>query len=340
MTSRNVSRIIDANINRVTEGLRVIEDIFRYYFDDPGLQQGLKELRHCIALTLDQDQYIVHRDSISDVGFSSIGTREYERETLHAVIRSNMKRSQEGLRVLEEIFKLESKPAALEMKRIRYALYDIDKKILSYGRQRLTKGLYLIMTDPPMGYEGLTELAVSAKIPAIQLRYKKDDAGTFLEHAIKIREITAGTDTLFIVNDRVDIALMAKADGIHLGQDDIPPEKARSLVGDQMLIGWSTHNLGQLEKAQEYPIDYVGFGPVFPTSSKLNPDPVTGVDLLRTAVAQSKIPVVAIGGITQDNLEELAGSACNNISLIQAVSMAKNPLDTMTALHERSVKIL
>jgi thiamine-phosphate pyrophosphorylase len=335
-----VSRIIDANINRVTEALRVIEDIFRYYFDDPGLQQGLKDLRHCIASTLDQDRYIVHRDSLADVGFSSIGAREYERESLHDVIRSNMKRSQEGLRVLEEIFKLESKSAALEMKRLRYALYDIDKKISSYGKQRLNRGLYLIMTDPPMGYEILAELAVSAKIPAIQLRYKKDDAGTFLEHAIKIREITAGSDTLFIVNDRLDIALMANADGIHLGQDDILPEQARCLVGDQMLIGWSTHNPEQLEKAQEYPIDYVGFGPVFPTSSKLNPDPVTGADLLCTAVALSKIPVVAIGGITQDNLEQLAGSSCNNIALIQAVSMARNPLDTMIALHERSVEIL
>ena len=333
-------RIIDANINRITEGLRVIEDIFRYCYDDADLQQKLKDLRHRVAGAADHRECITHRDACGDVGFSSTGALEYKRETLEDIIRSNMKRCQEGLRVLEEIFKLDSVEISLEMKTIRYSLYDLEKEILSHTKKILAKGLYLILTEPSMGYEEMALMAISAGVAVIQLRNKTDDSATIISYAQKIREITSGTRTLFIVNDRPDIALAVQADGVHLGRGDIPARLARKILGDDMIIGLSTHNAGQVAKAQDLPVDYIGFGPVFATTSKQDPDPITGIKALQKAISCSRMPVVAIGGITQDNIGELAGKGCNNIALINEVATAKNPLETMTALQKRSVEIL
>jgi len=333
-------RIIDANINRVTEGLRVIEDIFRYYYDNPEVQQGIKDLRHRVAGAVDHRVSIAHRDACSDVGFSSTGVLEYERNTLDDIIRSNMKRSQEGLRVLEEIFKLDSVQTALEMKTIRYSLYELEKKILGYTKRILAKGLYLILSGPSTKYEELACMAVSAGLPAIQLRNKSADSAAIIKCAQKIREITSHTRTLFIVNDRPDIALAVQADGVHLGRQDIPVLHARKILGDDMIIGLSTHNLDQAAQAQELPVDYIGFGPVFPTTSKTKPDPVTGIEALKEVSFRSRVPVVAIGGITPENIGMLAETACNNIAVINAAAEAKDPFETMTALHKRSVAIL
>ncbi|MBN2298471.1 MAG: thiamine phosphate synthase [Deltaproteobacteria bacterium] len=333
-------RIIDANINRVTEGLRVIEDIFRYCYDNPVLQQGIKDLRHRVANAVDHRECIAHRDACSDVGFSSKGVLEYERNTLEDIIRSNMKRSQEGLRVLEEIFKLDSVQIALEMKTFRYSLYELEKKIMGNAKRILGRGLYLILSEATMEYEELARLAVSAGLPAIQLRNKRDNPATIIKCAHKIRDITSNTRTLFIVNDRPDIALAVQADGVHLGWQDIPALHARKILGHEMIIGLSTHNADQAAKAQDMPVDYIGFGPVFPTTSKTQSDPVTGIEALNEVSSRSRVPVVAIGGITQDNLSMLAGIACNNIAVINAVASAKDPFQTMTALHKRSVEIL
>jgi len=338
MRSGKTFRVIDANINRVTEGLRVIEDIFRYCHDDPGIQQALKDLRHRVASDSDQQRFIPYRDAASDIGFSSVGDLEYKREGLKDILRSNMKRAQEGLRVLEEMFKLDDAGASQKMKSLRYELYKIDKKILMYNKPEIKKGLYLIMTDPPMGYEELARMAVSACIPVLQLRYKGFDASRFLSHALAVREITAGTSTVFIVNDRPDIAMLSGADGLHIGRNDIPPVQARRLLGDNVLIGLSTHNSEQVIDAQDQDVDYIGFGPVFFTASKEDPDMVTGVDALKKISAESRHPVVAIGGIDRGNIMSMKGTGCNNIAVISAVSNARDPYEEMVALQKISLE--
>jgi thiamine-phosphate pyrophosphorylase len=329
-----IDRIIDANINRVTEGLRVVEDIFRYSIVSDEIQQRLKDLRHNLATVVDRGDVILARDSLDDVGYLSSGAKEYNRSEPGDIVSANLKRAEEGLRVLEEVYKIGKKDKSYLMKKFRYELYELEKKAYAkMKRKLLPKGLYLVMTNPRTGYEDIALMAVKAGLPVIQIRQKKGSDRELMNIAFKIREITSGTKTLFIVNDRLDIARMCNADGVHLGQDDIEPGRAKDFLGDNFMIGLSTHNLSQVEKAQNEPLDYIGFGPVWETDSKERPDPVTGVEKLRKAVEKSHHPVVAIGGINRDNVGELKGTGINNIAVIRAVQDAMDPYAEMTFLN-------
>ncbi len=196
----------------------------------------------------------------------------------------------------------------------------------------LRRGLYLILTEPRDGYETLGRWAVEAGLSAVQLRYKGHDERKHLALAHALRQITKGTGTLFIVNDRPDIAFASQADGVHLGQDDLPAAEARKLIGTAMLLGLSTHNLKQVAAANDAPVDYIGFGPLFATNSKERPDPVTGPDALKAALAISRHPVVAIGGLNLDRIRRLQSSP-HNVAVIRAVSDAPDPLTAMRAIH-------
>lgn len=197
----------------------------------------------------------------------------------------------------------------------------------------LRRGLYLILTDPRDGYETLCRWAVEAGLPAVQLRYKGRHDREHLALARALRQITKGTGTLFIVNDRPDIALISEADGVHLGQDDLPAAEVRQLIGPAMLLGLSTHNPGQVAAANAAPVDYIGFGPLFATASKERPDPVTGPDLLKAALDVSRHPVVAIGGLNRERISPLQPRP-HNAAVIRAVSDAPDPLAAMRAIHE------
>jgi len=199
-------------------------------------------------------------------------------------------------------------------------------------RVSLRRGLYLILTEPRDGYETLCRWAVEAGLPSVQLRYKGHDEREHLALTHALRRITKGTGTLFIVNDRPDIALITQADGVHLGQDDLPAAEARQLIGPDMLLGLSTHNQEQVAAANDAPVDYIGFGPLFATNSKERPDPVTGPNALKAALAISRHPVVAIGGLNLARIKQLYARP-HNAAVIRAVSDAPNPLAAMRAIH-------
>ena len=235
--------------------------------------------------------------------------------------------------MLEELSKPDS--SAAEFKHLRYAAYDIERDLLlKLKRPVLGRGLYLVLTSPALGYERLTELAVAAGLPAVQLRDKRLDSGELLALARRLRAITAGTETLFIVNDRPDIAALSQADGLHLGQTDLAPTEARKLVGAQLLVGLSTHNLAQVKASANEPIDYIGFGPLYATNSKACPDPVIGPELLKQAAASAAHPIVAIGGLDQQRINSLDLSACHCAAVIRAVTEASDPLSAMQALNQ------
>jgi thiamine-phosphate pyrophosphorylase len=204
-----------------------------------------------------------------------------------------------------------------------------EKKML---RPPLRRGLYLILTEPRDGYEKLCRWAVKTGLPAVQLRYKGHDEREHLALAHALRQITNGTGTLFIVNDRPDIALISRADGVHLGQDDLAAAEARQLIGSAMLLGLSTHNLEQVAAANTAPVDYIGFGPLFATNSKEQPDPVTGPDVLNAALTISRHPVVAIGGLDLERIRRLHPRP-HNAAVIRAVSDAPDSLAAMRAIH-------
>ncbi len=336
---RHIYRAIDANINRVAEGLRVIEDLARFYYNDEPTQATLKKLRHSLSSMFEQERFILYRDSLNDIGFSSVGAKEMKREGIKDVLRSNLKRVEEGLRVLEELFKLESTDISMGMKKLRYDVYDVEKSMLGrINRRILRKGLYLIISESSQSCEDIARMAVDIGIPAVQLRLKYTSDSDFLSIAMNIRAITAGTDTLFIVNDRLDIAMLSGADGVHLGQRDLPPDKARKILSDQAFIGLSTHSLDQAKKASYLDVDYIGFGPIWHTDTKNDVLEPTGVARLKQCVEQSQIPVVAIGGINKKRLESIEEISCNNIAVISAVRDADDPYRAILELNNMFIR--
>jgi thiamine-phosphate pyrophosphorylase len=161
----------------------------------------------------------------------------------------------------------------------------------------------------------------------IQLREKRMAPHEFFQDARNAMNIAHSAGVKLIINDRVDIALAIGADGVHLGQTDMPVEAARRLLGEHAIVGFSTHNLNQVEEAVSLPIDYLAFGPIFPTATKENPDPIVGL----TELAQIKnlvgsLPLVAIGGISAETIREVLISGADSVAIISAVLNGHNPI--------------
>lgn len=151
----------------------------------------------------------------------------------------------------------------------------------------------------------------------VQLREKHLSPREFYLEAQEALRVARERGVRLIINDRVDIAIALGADGVHLGQDDLAPEAARSLLGEDAIIGFSTHNLEQAREAARLPVDYIAIGPIFHTSSKDNPDPIVGVDeLRRVSLAIGPIPLVAIGGITRRNARAALSAGANSVACI------------------------
>lgn len=177
-------------------------------------------------------------------------------------------------------------------------------------------GLYVIATTPPISYGKLAEICVRQGIKFLQLREKNLSDKELLRAAAEIKSVTNGSDTMFVMNDRADLAYLSGADCLHLGQDDISVEDARKIVGE-MPIGLSTHSLEQVSQAMENNPLYIGFGPVYPTTTKANPDPTVGIKLLSEAIKISKVPVIAIGGIFPENINTIIEAGAKNLSLVR-----------------------
>lgn len=154
----------------------------------------------------------------------------------------------------------------------------------------------------------------------VQLRDKHASALEFYEQAKAALEIANKRGVQLIINDRVDLALALGGIGVHLGQDDLPPEAARQLLGDDAIIGYSTHSLAQIQQAANLPVDYLAIGPIFPTTTKANPDPVvglSGVRLAREAVGEK--PLVGIGGVSRANAREVIEAGADSVALIRTL---------------------
>ena len=162
----------------------------------------------------------------------------------------------------------------------------------------------------------LTELA-GAGVQWVQLRGKHLSSGDLLEECRRLVALARPLSLKVIVNDRADLAWLSGADGVHLGQADLPAVEARRILGEQAIIGLSTHGLAQARQAQESPVDYVAIGPVFPTRTKENPDPVVGRQELQAIREHVTKPLVAIGGITLENVRPLFESGVDSVAVIR-----------------------
>lgn len=169
----------------------------------------------------------------------------------------------------------------------------------------------------------------------IQLREKHAAPQDFFRDAVKAISIARKHHVKILINDRVDIALAARADGVHLGQNDLPPAEARKILGENAIIGFSTHNQAQAISALELPVDYIAIGPIFATSTKENPDAVLGLENLQVIrQAIGKFPLVAIGGISKESARFVLEAGANSVALISA--LLKNP----DAISEETTKFL
>ncbi|HSW38415.1 MAG TPA: thiamine phosphate synthase [Acidobacteriota bacterium] len=158
----------------------------------------------------------------------------------------------------------------------------------------------------------------------VQIRDKTTPPREFLKDLIKCAEFADRENITLIVNDRCDLAILSGASGVHLGQDDLPPEAARTLAGTSAVIGLSTHSLAQVKKSNNLPIDYIGFGPVFTTTTRKDPSPRTGLRLLAEACAISRVPVVAIGGISREQIRAILRAGAASAAVISSLMSAGN----------------
>jgi thiamine-phosphate pyrophosphorylase len=191
----------------------------------------------------------------------------------------------------------------------------------------LFPALYAIL-DPHLSDTSVGDLArqlAAAGVELIQLRDKRSPSSHILNAARELTSVLGSTKTRFILNDRPDIAAVIQCGGVHLGQEDLAVEDARKICGPAQWVGVSTHNLEQLRQAEQTSADYIAIGPIFPTSTKENPDPVVGLDFIRAARAITQKPLVAIGGITLEKSEDVFRAGADSVAIIRDLMAAENP---------------
>jgi len=187
-------------------------------------------------------------------------------------------------------------------------------------------GLYMVMTDPVAGYEACARAAVICGVRYVQLRMKNASRAAILAEARKVRSVTAGSHTLFIVNDDVEIAKEADADGVHLGQSDMPLGEARRIWPVQgKLFGLSTHSEEQASAAVALHPDYIGVGPVFPTPTKAIADPDLGIERTGQIIRNSPLTCVALGGLDETNLAGVLMAGAVNYCAVRAIMKSPQP---------------
>ncbi len=205
--------------------------------------------------------------------------------------------------------------------------------------KKIDLSLYVI-TDENLikkDIEKAVEKAIKGGATVIQYRAKNKDTRDMYEEAIKIKKVCDKYSIPLIINDRLDIALAVDADGVHIGQEDMPVEVARRILGYNKIVGLSTKTLKQVREANKLPVDYIGFGSIFPTETKKNVK-VSGLELLKKAVELSIQPVVAIGGINLSNVESVLETGCKNIAVVSAVFKDRKKIEENTRKLYKIIK--
>lgn len=343
--TQSIYRILDASANRAGEGLRTMEEFARFSLDDAELSSALKSLRHDLTGALGEfprDRLLAARDTEGDVGTEIGQDSEYLRPGVADVVAAAASRTQQSLRVLEEYGKTISPAAAKQIEQVRYRCYTAAAKLEmelrgNVLRERLERSHLYVLVDACESESAFCELVqtlIDSSVDVIQLRDSSVDDRTLLSRARAAIKITRAADSLFIVNDRPDIAAAADADGIHVGQEEIPVVDARQIVGPNRLIGLSTHSIEQARESLAVGADYIGCGPVFPGRTK-SFDSYVGVDFLREVAAEISLPAFAIGGIDAANVDQVIEAGVNRIAVTGAVRDANDPKAAAIAFKEK-----
>jgi thiamine-phosphate pyrophosphorylase len=336
----NVLRILDANANRAREALRVMEEAARFLLDDAELVEGLKSLRHDLAGALASVAGLeANRDTPGDVGTTIKTAREATRESAAEVAIAAGKRLSEALRALEEYGKTLGEPAgglAARVEALRYRGYGLEQRLslsMGSGARKQWRVCVLISESLCAGRDwlGVAKEAVEAGADCVQLREKALESSELLARTRRLVEACHPRGASVIVNDRADIALLGGADGVHVGQSDLPCAEVRRLVGRQLLVGVSTSKLAEAQQALRDGADYCGVGPMFHTTTK-HKEHIVGPDYLRQFIAWGKLPHLAIGGVTAGNAGDLAAAGARGVAVSSAVCGSGDPAGTVRAL--------
>lgn len=345
-----IYRIIDANINRASEGIRVLEDIARFYLNDKDLSKRLKKIRHGIRKeVMDLLPLLLNgRNSMQDIGLDVSKELEMDNKaSIKELVTANFKRLQEALRTIEESLKVIDKYKLSKVyENFRFGTYHIEKDLFkkifaSKKRHTILKGLYCITAD---GFSkgrnniDVVKSMIEAEVKIIQYREKDKSFIDMYRECAKIREMTKEAGVTFIVNDHVDMAVMLKADGVHIGQDDYPVEKVRELVGKDMIIGLSTHSPKQAQEALKQDIDYIGVGPIYKTHTKKDVCDAVGLEYLEYVIKNIHIPYVAIGGIKEHNLDQVLSTGAKCVSMVTEITGAEDIKEKAKRINKKILK--
>jgi thiamine-phosphate pyrophosphorylase len=346
-TPRQTLRIIDASLNRIGEGLRFLENLARLLLNDATRTQQLKTMRHEL-ITSDWPSYqqlLQDRNSEGDIGINIRAPEQENPMELPALVTANAKRVQESLRTVEELAKLPGTVLKLDPRKFqqaRFNLYTLEQELLSrLLRRDKTKhlpGLYVIIDTQALQDRNYIEVAgqaIRSGTKTIQLRDKLLNKKELLPIAQQLRNLCADKGALFIVNNYLDLALATDADGLHLGQKDLPTEVARQLLPIDKILGCSTTSANQAIAAESGGADYIAVGSIFPTQSKETAK-VIGLEGLRQIRQAVTLPLVAIGGINKDSITEVMAAGADSVAVIRAVLQAESPEE---AARQIAVKI-
>jgi thiamine-phosphate pyrophosphorylase len=265
------------------------------------------------------------------VGTSIATEEEYQRAGVRSVVSANQKRIEQALRCLEEYGKLLSAEFAARVESLRYRAYTLCRalEITANSRERLASVRLYVLIDgrrTPQAFAELVDTLTRAGVDALQLRDKKLDDRELLSRARVLRRLTRSRNVLMVMNDRPDLAVLADADGVHLGQEDLAVKDARRILGPDRLIGVSTHGLDQARQAVLDGANYLGCGPTFPSQTKEFAS-FAGLDYLRQVRSEISLPAFAIGGVTLERMDEVLETGFKRVAISAAVSGADSPGD-------------
>lgn len=329
-------RMIDANLNRSREGLRVLEDCARFVLNDADLSERLKLARHALrsgidALGLHPDALVRARNTPGDVGTTIKAEQELvRRQGMHDLVSAAAKRATEALRVIEEAAKAIGATGSV-FESTRYALYDIERDLILKLRPPCPQwALCVLVTESLCTHhrpERVLELAAEGGAGCVQIREKSMPDAAFLEYAGRLTARAQQLGLHVMINDRAHIARLIGADGVHLGQDDLPIAAARSVLGPGFWIGRTCPTLEHAVEAVSQGADSCGLGPVFASATK-HKSTLAGISLIESFLSDPfcrSTPMLAISGIDAHNIGSLAQIHCPGVAVSSAVCSSEQP---------------
>ena len=332
-------RTLDASANRSAEAVRVLEDILRFCLNDAFLSQEAKAIRHELAVIFSREDFqprIRLRDVLRDVGVSTTVAKTPPRTEMKHVFAANAARASQSIRSLEECSRLVVPAVTTAFEQLRYRIYTLEKAAMTtiISENRLADISLCVLLDvdrPKTEFKTLVGQLLAAGVNMIQLRDKKANTSllcertkTITQQARQYAESTAGKKCIVLVNDRADVAVAANADGVHLGETDLPVNLARKVCGHEFIIGRTAHSIAEAKQAVLDGADYLGVGPCYPSNTKQFKEFATDT-FLRDVSEEIRLPVFAIGGITADNLDRLVRLGVKRVAIASSITDAADP---------------